>query len=85
MRARVTLHGFAVNCDTDLSWFRGIVPCGLPHHGVTSLSEVAGRDIGVAEVEPLVMRHAASELDLDLTSVPAEVAGELLVQAAASR
>ena len=30
MRTRVTLHGFAVNCDTDLSWFGGIVACGLP-------------------------------------------------------
>ena len=28
MRTRVTLHGFAVNCDTDLSWFDGIVPAG---------------------------------------------------------
>jgi lipoyl(octanoyl) transferase len=82
MRARVTLHGFAVNCDTDLTWFRGIVPCGLPHHGVTSFSELAGRDIGVAEVVPLVLRHAASELDVDLAPAPAEVAGELLPAAA---
>jgi len=39
MRARVTLHGFALNCETDLSWFRGIVACGLPEHGQTSLSD----------------------------------------------
>ena len=38
MRTRVTLHGFAINCDTDLSWFGGIVAWGLPENGVTSLS-----------------------------------------------
>lgn len=50
MRARVTLHGVAINCDVDLSWFGGIVPCGLPDHGVTSLSAVARRPIGVEDV-----------------------------------
>jgi lipoyl(octanoyl) transferase len=59
MRARVTLHGFAVNCDPDLSYFRGIVACGLPGHGVTSLSSLAGRPVGVDEVRPLVRRHLA--------------------------
>ena len=59
MRARVTLHGFAINCDTDLSWFDGIVACGLPNNGVTSLSELAGRAVTVAEMRPLVERHLA--------------------------
>ena len=47
MRARVTLHGFALNCDPDLSWWDGIVACGLPSHGVTSLSRLAGRSTTV--------------------------------------
>jgi lipoyl(octanoyl) transferase len=64
MRARVTLHGFAVNCDPDLSYFEGIVACGLPGHGVTSLSELAGRRVGVAEVRPLVERHLAEIFDV---------------------
>ncbi len=38
MRMRVTLHGFALNCTTDLSWYDAIVPCGLAGEGVTSLS-----------------------------------------------
>ena len=66
MRARVTLHGFAVNCDTDLSWFDGIVACGLPDHGVTSLSELAGRDVTVDEVRPLVRSHLAEVFGLEL-------------------
>jgi lipoyl(octanoyl) transferase len=55
LRARVTLHGVAINCEVDLSWYDGIVPCGLPDHGVTSLSEVARRPIGVEDLRgPLV-------------------------------
>jgi lipoyl(octanoyl) transferase len=64
MRARICLHGFALNCDTDLSWFRGIVACGLPDSGVTSLSELAGRDISVAQMMPLVQGHLAEVFDL---------------------
>ncbi len=56
-RARVTLHGFALNCTTDLSWFDAIVPCGLAGRSVTSLSELAGRDVTVAEMAPLVVRR----------------------------
>ncbi|MGI8665981.1 MAG: lipoyl(octanoyl) transferase LipB [Jatrophihabitans sp.] len=50
----VTLHGFALNCNPDLSWFDRIVPCGLPDAGVTSLSRELGRDVTVAEALPAV-------------------------------
>lgn len=53
----VTMHGFAINCDPDLSWFTRIVPCGIPDADVTSLSAELGRDVPVAEVEPLATRH----------------------------
>ena len=53
----VTLHGFAINCDPDLSWFDRIVPCGIADAGVTSLSKELGRDVSVAEVTPIVERH----------------------------
>src|SRR5262249_5351936 len=56
MRTRVTLHGFALNCDTDLSWFDGIVACGLPEHGVTSLSRRIDRRVGVADALPVLTR-----------------------------
>jgi lipoyl(octanoyl) transferase len=53
----VTMHGFALNCDCDLSWADVIVPCGIADAGVTSLSVEAGRDVSVAEVLPVVRRH----------------------------
>ena len=53
----VTMHGFALNCDVDLSWYERFVPCGIADAGVTSLSEELGRDVTVAEVVPLVQHH----------------------------
>ena len=53
----VTMHGFALNCDPDLSWFDRIVPCGIPDADVTSLSAELGRRVNVADVLDLVRRH----------------------------
>ena len=60
----VTLHGFAINCDPDLTWFDRIVPCGISDAGVTSLSKELGRDVPVAEVLPVV-EHRLNGLLLD--------------------
>ena len=65
-RARVTLHGFALNCTTDLSWFDAIVPCGLADRTVTSLSELTGRRVTVDEMKPLVARQFESAFDVTL-------------------
>jgi lipoyl(octanoyl) transferase len=53
----VTQHGFALNCDCDLSAYDRFVPCGIRDAGVTSLSAELGRDVTVAEVLPIVERH----------------------------
>jgi lipoyl(octanoyl) transferase len=53
----VTQHGFALNCDCDLSAYDRIVPCGIRDAGVTSLSAELDRDVTVAEVLPIVERH----------------------------
>jgi lipoyl(octanoyl) transferase len=64
MRMRVSLHGFALNCTTDLSWFDAIVPCGLANEGVTSLSELAGREVSVEEMVPIVVRRFEEVFDI---------------------
>ncbi|MGY1720268.1 lipoyl(octanoyl) transferase LipB [Blastococcus sp. SYSU DS0552] len=59
----VTMHGFALNCDPDLSFFANMIPCGIPDAGVTSLSAELGRDVTVADALPPVesaMRAALS-------------------------
>lgn len=64
----VTLHGFALNCDCDLSAFDAIVPCGIRDAGVTSLSAELGRDVAVTEMLPLVEGHLLHELEVAVGS-----------------
>ena len=50
LRRWVTYHGFALNIDPDLDHYRGIVPCGIAEHGVTSLKAL-GVAVTMAEVD----------------------------------
>ena len=52
---RITMHGFALNCDNDLAAFDRIVPCGIVDAEVTTLSCEIGRLVTVADVLPLVV------------------------------
>jgi lipoyl(octanoyl) transferase len=58
----VTMHGLALNCDCDLSWFDRIVPCGIKDAGVTSLTSETGIGVSVFDVTPLLERHLAAAL-----------------------
>ncbi len=51
---RITLHGFALNCNPDLSAFDTIVPCGLTDAAVTSLSAELGKTVTVADALPAI-------------------------------
>jgi lipoyl(octanoyl) transferase len=66
---RVTLHGFALNCDADLSWFDRIVPCGLADAGVTSMSVELNRIVSVAEVVPVLEQRVHTLADADAAPV----------------
>ncbi|MBI3110226.1 MAG: lipoyl(octanoyl) transferase LipB [Ignavibacteriales bacterium] len=47
----ITMHGFALNVNTDLSKFDRIIPCGIFHKGVTSMQQLLGREIPLQEVQ----------------------------------
>ncbi len=53
----VTMHGFALNVNPDLSAFERIIPCGIPDAEVTSMAKELDRDIALDEVIPVVERH----------------------------
>ena len=57
----ITSHGFAVNANTDLSYFDAIVPCGLHGRPVTSLTRLLQREITPAAVAPAVVAAMVAE------------------------
>ncbi|MEN4399360.1 lipoyl(octanoyl) transferase LipB [Mycolicibacterium senegalense] len=58
-----TLHGFALNCDCDLSAYSRIVPCGIADAGVTSLTAELGRRVTVEDVIDRVAAAVSDALD----------------------
>ncbi len=53
----VTMHGLAMNVNTDLSYFGNIVPCGIEDKAVTSLQQELGREIPMEETGEKLKRH----------------------------
>jgi len=53
----VTMHGFAFNVNTDLSYFGNIVPCGIQDKTVTSLQKLTGSEMDIAEVKQRIVFH----------------------------
>ena len=72
----VTMHGFALNCNNDLSWFDRIVPCGISDAGVTTMAAELNKEITVSDVrasaianlirvfEPLTPDYSRNHLEL---------------------
>ena len=58
----VTMHGFALNIDPDLSAFSQIVPCGIADAAVTSLAKELQREISISEVAPIVEKYLLEAL-----------------------
>ena len=56
----VTMHGFALNVNTNLGYFDHIIPCGIKGKAVTSLEVELGRKLDVEEVKQKILKHFAT-------------------------
>jgi lipoyl(octanoyl) transferase len=64
----VTTHGFALNVSTDLSYFAGIVPCGLNQVEMASIERLTGKAPALPEVAEVCARHFAEVFERDLVA-----------------
>jgi lipoyl(octanoyl) transferase len=62
----VTMHGFALNVNTDLSFFGHIVPCGIQDKGVTSLSAQLGKEVDEQEVKKRILVHFSDIFNVNI-------------------
>ena len=64
----VTIHGFALNVNTDLSYFDYIIPCGIQGKAVTSLQKELGKEISLNEVKQKIAKHFTILFEADWKS-----------------
>jgi lipoyl(octanoyl) transferase len=62
----VTMHGFAFNVNTDLNYFKNIVPCGIDDKDVTSMKRELGYELNLEEVKGRLKRHLADLFQMEL-------------------
>jgi lipoyl(octanoyl) transferase len=63
----ITMHGFALNVNTDLKYFERIIPCGIFHKGVTSMKQELGREISLAGVQEKAAAHFGEVFGAEMT------------------
>lgn len=64
----VTMHGFAFNVNTDLTYFKNIIPCGIDDKAVTSLEQELGHQPDMSEVKDRLRSHIANLFEMELSS-----------------
>lgn len=62
----VTMHGFAFNVNTDLDYFRNIVPCGIDDKDVTSMERELGYKPDIEEVKQKLKKHISDLFEMEL-------------------
>lgn len=67
----VTMHGFALNVNTDLNYFNHIVPCGIADKSVTSMQQELGRSVDMDEVKEKLKKHLSEIFSMTLVETPA--------------
>ena len=71
----VTMHGFSLNVNPDLTYFNHIVPCGMPNASVTSIAK-QGVELDVSDVSSILTAHFASVLGLSIQRTTLEAITE---------
>ena len=64
----VTMHGLALNVNTDLNFFKNIIPCGINDKEVTSISKEVGRDIKIKDVEKKLLNNLSKVFEFKIIS-----------------
>jgi lipoyl(octanoyl) transferase len=62
----VTMHGFAFNVNTDLGYFKNIVPCGIDDKDVTSMEQEMGRTLDISEVKEILLKHISGLFEMEV-------------------
>ena len=62
----VTMHGWGFNINSDLDYFKNIIPCGIQDKAVTSLSKELGHDVDMTEIKEKLKTHFSSLFDCEL-------------------
>ena len=61
----VTMHGFSLNVNPDLSFYDGIIPCGIFHYGVTSIEKLLGEKQNMGRVKEIVINSFNSHFQIN--------------------
>ncbi|MEO6220303.1 MAG: lipoyl(octanoyl) transferase LipB [Ginsengibacter sp.] len=69
----ITMHGFALNVNTDLTYFNNIIPCGIVNKQVTSIEKEMGHQIDFGEVKKKLKKNFEQVFNVVVTSVRAPV------------
>ncbi len=69
----ITMHGFALNVNTDLSFFKGIIPCGIKSKEVTSMKKELGFALDMEQVKKKVAKNFASIFEFKETVINEEL------------
>tara|TARA_B100000530_G_C15826719_1_gene435716 strand:+ start:137 stop:841 length:705 start_codon:yes stop_codon:yes gene_type:complete len=64
----VTMHGLALNVNTDLSYFEGIIPCGINNKGVTSINNELSQKVDLKKVREIMIKNFEKKFNVIIDS-----------------
>ena len=62
------MHGFSLNVNPELNYFKNIIPCGIKDKGVTSVCELKNTNIEMSEIKQILYKNFAESFSAELVS-----------------